>query len=286
MPFRRERACARRLPRVLPTYRADPSTKKLITASKVIARPICSGPGASDSPCREVEYGLRRDSIRNLGTSVLFRRLKSPESDEFPRGTYGRLFNSYPRCVTGPRCAERAHWKRAWRVHLLLSNIVDAWIGALFLCAAMWTLERLFPGRPVSLSSQIRSLKFWLISGLGTGAAVTLLQYVNHALQPHPLFVIPLNLWFSNPSVHWLIYVVQPLLGVILYDFFDYWMHRAEHRWFWQQHAIHHSIGELSGINSYFHWTEPFLRMVFIRLPAAYIVGTTRSPHSSSSSSL
>jgi sterol desaturase/sphingolipid hydroxylase (fatty acid hydroxylase superfamily) len=50
-------------------------------------------------------------------------------------------------------------------------------------------------------------------------------------------------------------------------------LHRAQHKWFWRLHAVHHSIEELSGINSYFHWTEPFFRIFFISLPAAYLVG-------------
>ena len=50
-------------------------------------------------------------------------------------------------------------------------------------------------------------------------------------------------------------------------------MHRAQHKWFWRFHSIHHSIEQLSGINSYFHWTEQFFRVVFILLPASYLVG-------------
>lgn len=62
----------------------------------------------------------------------------------------------------------------------------------------------------------------------------------------------------SGGGPHCLGYVVAPLLGMILYDFFGYWLHRAQHKWLWRLHAIHHAIEELSGINSYFHPTEQF----------------------------
>ena len=160
----------------------------------------------------------------------------------------------------------------------LIINTWDAAIGSLSVCAIIWSLERLFPRYKVSAESQLRSVRFWLITALATGAAVTILQQLHRYLHPHPLFVIPLNRWLAPPSIHWLIYIVPPFLGLILYDFFDYWMHRAEHKWLWAQHAVHHSITELSGVNSYFHWTEPFMRLLFIRIPAAYIVGIDSVP--------
>ena len=156
--------------------------------------------------------------------------------------------------------------------HLCL-NIIVAWEGFFSIAVILWGLERLFPREKVSLESQLRALRYWVFAGAGTGLAFTLWQQAAEALSPVPVFVFPLNSWFQSPVLHWLLYIVTPLLSVILYDFFDYWMHRAQHKWFWRLHAIHHSIEELSGINSYFHWTEQFFRVAFILLPAAYLVG-------------
>jgi sterol desaturase/sphingolipid hydroxylase (fatty acid hydroxylase superfamily) len=155
----------------------------------------------------------------------------------------------------------------------MCANIIVAWESFFSIAAILWGVERLFPKGGVSAASQLRSLKYWAFAGAGTGVAVTLWQQAEAALRPHPLVVIPLNSWFAAPWVHWSLYVITPLLGVILYDFFDYWMHRAQHKWFWRFHSIHHSIEELSGINSYFHWSEQFFRVVFIMLPAAYLLG-------------
>jgi len=137
----------------------------------------------------------------------------------------------------------------------------------------MWGIERLFPKAAVSTGSQLRALKFWLVAGVGTATAITIYGSLGEWLNPRPLLIIPLNSWFRSPAIHWSMYIVAPLLGMIVYDFFGYWLHRAQHRWFWRLHAVHHSIEELSGINSYFHWSEQFFRIAFISLPAAYLVG-------------
>ncbi|MFL6776709.1 MAG: sterol desaturase family protein [Sphingomicrobium sp.] len=137
----------------------------------------------------------------------------------------------------------------------------------------MWSIERLLPKGQVSIESQIRSLKFWVFAGLGTALALTSYEYFGRWLDPRPFFVLPLNSWLASPWLHWSTYLLAPLLGMILYDFFGYWLHRAQHKWFWRLHAIHHSIEELSGINSYFHWSEQFFRIAFISLPAAYLLG-------------
>lgn len=162
--------------------------------------------------------------------------------------------------------------------YLLVGNIRDACVSALSVCAIVWGLERLFPTTKVSLETQLRSLQFWVITAFATGAASVVLQVIHEFHRAEPLFVLHLERWLASPWLHWSIYVVQPILGIILYDFFDYWMHRAQHKWLWRQHSIHHAIEELSGINSYFHWTEPFLRTAFITLPAAYIVGIDDAP--------
>lgn len=155
----------------------------------------------------------------------------------------------------------------------LLMNVISAWQAVGSVAAILWGIERLFPKGRVSAASQLRSLMYWIFVGIGTGAAVTAYSYLARALNPHPLFVLSFDRLFASPSVHWMLYVITPIVGVVLYDFFDYWMHRAQHKWFWNFHSIHHSIEELSGINSYFHWTEQFFRIAFIILPAAFIVG-------------
>ena len=158
-------------------------------------------------------------------------------------------------------------------VHSVIGNIAATWVSLFSIAAMMWGIERLFPKNKVSTASQLRSLVFWLFAGFASAVAASIFDVINRDLNPQPLLIIPLRSWLARPWLHWSMYLVAPLLGMILYDFFGYWLHRAQHKWFWRLHAVHHSIEELSGINSYFHWTEPFFRICFISLPAAYLVG-------------
>jgi sterol desaturase/sphingolipid hydroxylase (fatty acid hydroxylase superfamily) len=66
--------------------------------------------------------------------------------------------------------------------------------------------------------------------------------------------------------------VLAPLLGAVVSDFFFYWFHRAQHRWFWRFHAVHHSIREMNAVNSYHHPTEAAFQMVLMVIPASLIV--------------
>jgi len=158
-------------------------------------------------------------------------------------------------------------------VHSVFGNIAATWVSLLSIAAMMWGIERLFSKQKISVASQLRSLVFWLVAGFASAIATSIFDVLDRHLGPRPVLIIPLRSWLASPWVHWSMYIVAPLLGMILYDFFGYWLHRAQHKWFWSLHAVHHSIEELSGINSYFHWTEPFFRILFISLPAAYVVG-------------
>ena len=155
----------------------------------------------------------------------------------------------------------------------LLNNFSSTLIATFSMVAILWGIERLFPKEKVSIASQVRSLKFWVFACIGTAIAVTTYDYLGQWLKPRPLLVVPLNSWLASPWVHWMMYVIAPVLGIISYDFFGYWLHRAQHRWLWRLHAVHHSIEELSGINSYFHWTEQFFRIAFISIPGTHLFG-------------
>ena len=45
------------------------------------------------------------------------------------------------------------------------------------------------------------------------------------------------------------------LAALLAYDFVDYWVHRAQHRFafLWRFHAVHHSLEDLDALNSYSH---------------------------------
>lgn len=135
-----------------------------------------------------------------------------------------------------------------------------------FVCLA---LERAAPKDRPSVDVQMRALKFWFfygIVGMLVGASFDLFR---QSLGVPTFYIISLH----DHLPLWSLYLAGPLAGMAIYDFFNYWMHRAQHKWFWAQHAVHHSIRDLSAVNSYMHWTEELFRLVFISIPMAYVLG-------------
>jgi sterol desaturase/sphingolipid hydroxylase (fatty acid hydroxylase superfamily) len=55
----------------------------------------------------------------------------------------------------------------------------------------------------------------------------------------------------------------------VVHDFFFYWYHRAQHRWLWRWHSVHHSVTHLNALNSYHHISEPLMSMLMLQLPMA-----------------
>lgn len=129
----------------------------------------------------------------------------------------------------------------------------------------LWGIERLWPKDRPSERVQLASLRFWAFYAIAGAAIVSGFELVKPSLNLEPLVVI--RAWKYLPL--WAAYILSPIASMALYDFFNYWMHRAQHKWFWKQHSVHHSIRHLSAVNSYMHWTEEAFRLAFISIPTA-----------------
>ena len=154
---------------------------------------------------------------------------------------------------------------------LIMAHMAPLWF-------ILWVVERVFPHGRVSIRSQLRSVGFWALYALATAAVLVVVKALKEAAGLSPVLIVPLRDWFAHPWISWLAFIACPMIGFVIYDFFQYWMHRAQHRFFWRQHVIHHSIGELSAVNSYFHWTEELFRACFITLPFAVLIGVDSVP--------
>ena len=55
--------------------------------------------------------------------------------------------------------------------------------------------------------------------------------------------------------------VIGALAAALVGDFFYYWCHRAQHRFFWRFHAVHHAVREMSGVAAYHHVTEEAFKL-------------------------
>ncbi len=69
--------------------------------------------------------------------------------------------------------------------------------------------------------------------------------------------------------------LAQAMLFFLIFDFFYYWFHRAQHQlgWLWEQHKLHHaeeSLNVTTGIRH--HWLEEVFRAFVILLPLSILV--------------
>ena len=69
--------------------------------------------------------------------------------------------------------------------------------------------------------------------------------------------------------------LAQTLLFVLVYDFFYYWWHRAQHSWspLWAIHRLHHTERALNVTSSVrHHWLEETLRPLVVLIPVALLL--------------
>lgn len=147
---------------------------------------------------------------------------------------------------------------------LLFGIFSTAWI-----CIVFWGVARLWPrGERPSRQEARKAASFWAVFIVAGAIIFTLNRYYGPRIEP--LFDLRGTIR-GLPT--WLYFTFGAFLFLCLYDFFNYWMHRAQHKWFWRQHRIHHSVRNLSALNSYFHPTEHLFRLLLIYYPLALFFG-------------
>lgn len=133
--------------------------------------------------------------------------------------------------------------------------------------SVMTAVELLTPRERQSLRGRLPGLLFWALWLAISGIAYAAFRVLWTAIGIPPLLTLPTGAGWGGP-VAW---VVAPIVGAAIYDFFFYWCHRAQHRWLWRYHAVHHSIRELSVVNAYHHPIEPFVQILLIAIPTSLI---------------
>lgn len=69
-------------------------------------------------------------------------------------------------------------------------------------------------------------------------------------------------------------WVASLLIFPFLWDFFYYWLHRAQHSiaWLWRFHSVHHSIEDLGAGSGYHHLAEAPLRALAVIVPLSFVM--------------
>lgn len=118
------------------------------------------------------------------------------------------------------------------------------------------TVRQRLPGLLLSLLSSPLSLLFLIPLQALYGLA---------GIQP----LIPLAAWleplgqFSMPAAI--------AVSIVVADLLAYWRHRAEHRWFWPIHVVHHSPTALHAANAYGHPAQVLPGVLLVLIPMSLV---------------
>jgi sterol desaturase/sphingolipid hydroxylase (fatty acid hydroxylase superfamily) len=169
-------------------------------------------------------------------------------------------------CVEGRR---RMDFLKIYIGELSQGGVGIAWTAAIFLA-----IETLFPRRGVKVStlSRLKAIVFWMVYG-----AVIVLMAHGMTLLWTPLGIKPLIPRLAPAALPVVGVAAAGVVAAYIGDFFYYWCHRAQHRFFWRFHAVHHSVREMNGLTAYHHVSEQLFQFALYSAPLSLLID---SPYS------
>lgn len=120
--------------------------------------------------------------------------------------------------------------------------------------------ERLLPADPDWNESKGDVLLDIGHTGLTVVGSITFIAFVFIAADQLG-DLLSLKIWPKEWPV-----VIQVLLAIVVFEFVDYWIHRAQHKipFLWRFHTVHHSSERLYWLNTFkFHLFDIFLKVGF-----------------------
>ena len=129
----------------------------------------------------------------------------------------------------------------------------------------LWPAERGQPWRRAGFNIVIGVLLFSISALLVHFLQPLILPLINPPLGQRFHIELPDGLWGS---------ILQTFAFFLVYDFFYYWWHRAQHElaWLWPQHELHHSDTALNVTTSLrHHWLEDPLRVFAMAAPFGFL---------------
>jgi sterol desaturase/sphingolipid hydroxylase (fatty acid hydroxylase superfamily) len=149
----------------------------------------------------------------------------------------------------------------------LLLRLLGALWGLAFVILVGFTLEQYFPAqREPPLHNSLFKLRLLLAFtaigiALAFGMAPLMRTTVRVMGDGESRLAFGASIWAR---------AAQLLAGLLIFDFFYYWLHRLQHMWpvLWQEHKLHHADPALNVITAgLHHWLEVPLRTLFISIP-------------------
>lgn len=135
--------------------------------------------------------------------------------------------------------------------------------------ATLTVLEIAVPTERQSVGGRLRSLGYWAVYLAATVVTYRLAGVLLSRIGIAPLFTIHLGRALAWTG--WAALVLAPFAATVFADLLGYWFHRAQHRFFWRWHAVHHSVRELNALSSYHHVSEAAFRVLLLTVPMSIL---------------
>lgn len=149
-------------------------------------------------------------------------------------------------------------------------EIARGYTGWAIVLAILTVAEILLPTEPQPLGSRLKGIGYWalLVPAFAIMAELWRVLWIVTGLQP--VITVPADrlLSLAGPAAP----VLAMLIAAVFHDFFFYWFHRAQHRFLWRFHAVHHSIERMNAVNSYHHLSEALMQTALLTLPTSLLV--------------
>ncbi len=151
-----------------------------------------------------------------------------------------------------------------------ISRVVGNDLSLAGMFAVLVIAETLLPrgGQRVSLVSRLRAATFWVVWMPFTVVTLFAFQAVWVRLGVEPLIPSLAPTGWPRP----LAIIVAGFGSAFIGDFFYYWCHRAQHRFFWRFHAVHHSIRDLSAVSGYHHVSDEAFKLILYSGPLTLLI--------------
>jgi sterol desaturase/sphingolipid hydroxylase (fatty acid hydroxylase superfamily) len=156
-----------------------------------------------------------------------------------------------------------------------IDTIQSRAIGWIIVLGVLTGFELLHPHGRQSIRSRVNGVAFWALSIPLSAVVLVVFTAIWARLGIRPLFTLPSpeHLWWAGPIAG----LAAIVTTAVVHDFFFYWYHRAQHRWLWRFHAVHHSIRDLNAVNSYHHASEAIVSLVLNTIPVSLLVADPSS---------
>ncbi|MAF30369.1 MAG: hypothetical protein CL820_12025 [Croceicoccus sp.] len=153
---------------------------------------------------------------------------------------------------------------------LVTSIAISTAIHFALLCGIFSIVFAMELARPMGEQAPLRArfdgIRFMFIQVMAGAYILAVLQAVlfYYDYRPEPIFDARTVLGS----------VASAFVAIVLYDFFYYWVHRAQHTYplLWRFHAVHHSVRHLSVPCGYGHFTEQIFKAIIILGPLSHLI--------------